>query len=97
MAASDKEYNDFKEQFEAMQIDSSRLRLLKAWLSDHQLTCEQAVGILQLMFGLGDVAIKALAAMHPRLTDPENVQGVLIEDGFQYDDERADARAQLGL
>eukprot|EP00035_Acanthoeca_spectabilis_P022343 m.443200 g.443200 ORF g.443200 m.443200 type:complete len:98 (+) comp18937_c0_seq1:1603-1896(+) len=97
MAASDKELSDFKEQFEAMQIDKSRIRLLKAWLSDHKLTCEQAVGILQLLFGLGDVGIQALVAIRPQIVDPENVEPVLIENGFEYGDEKADAKKALGL
>ena len=66
-----------------------------SWLTDHQLSCEQAVDVLQLLFGLGDVAIQALVAMHPRLTDPENIESVIIPRGFQYDDERADAREAL--
>ena len=67
------------------------------WLSDHKLTCGQAVEVLQLLFGLGDIGIQALVAIHPNITDPENIDSVLIEKGFQYADERKDARAAIGL
>jgi hypothetical protein len=67
------------------------------WLSDHKLTCEQAVGVLKVLLGLGDVQIQALVAIHPCLIDPENTADVLIEQGFQYKDEKQDARAAVGL
>lgn len=94
-AASAKEFDDFKEQFENMQIDSSRIRLLKAWLSDHHLTCKQGVQVLQLLFGLGDIGVRAAVLMKPCIVDPDQIEPVLLRQGFQYDDERDDARVAM--
>lgn len=89
---------DFKSQFVGLSDDRSRLRLLNAWLSDegHNLSCEQAAEVLKLLFGLGDVAIKAAVAMKPHLSDPEHIDPTLLS-AFQYDDEKQDAKEQLGL
>ena len=120
----------------------SRKRLLKAWLSDHHLTCDQgtaplsinlsanfaivhehpvdppplpplplprsppappppslpglaAVEVLQLLFGMGDICVQAAVLIKPRLVDPANIEVVLLAKGFQYDDEREDARQAL--
>ena len=51
--------------------------------------------MLKLLFGLGDTAIQALLIIHPHLTDPENAEGVLIQQGFQYADERENAMAAI--
>lgn len=92
-----KEFIDFKEQFIGMRDDKSRLRLLKAWLSDHTLSCAEAAELLQSLFGLGNIAILAATAIQPQLTDPENMDSVMISKGFQFDDEKEDARIALGL
>eukprot|EP00041_Stephanoeca_diplocostata_P014700 m.276475 g.276475 ORF g.276475 m.276475 type:complete len:102 (-) comp19765_c1_seq2:33-338(-) len=94
-AATDKEFSDFKEQFEGMQVDKSRIRLLRAWLTDHKISCSQGVELLQVLLGLGDVAISAATLMKPELLDPENIEPVLIAQGFKYDDEKEDARKAL--
>eukprot|EP00039_Didymoeca_costata_P030910 m.32069 g.32069 ORF g.32069 m.32069 type:complete len:99 (+) comp8375_c0_seq1:86-382(+) len=94
--ATEKEFTDFVEQFTAMSEDKSRMRLLKAWLTDHKLSCEQAAKVLKELFGLGDVAVKAATLMHPQLTDPNNVTATLLP-AFKFDDEREDAKKALGL
>eukprot|EP00040_Diaphanoeca_grandis_P019824 m.105009 g.105009 ORF g.105009 m.105009 type:complete len:99 (+) comp27611_c0_seq1:127-423(+) len=96
-AADPKEFEDFKQQLTAMQIDKSRLRLLKAWLSDHAVTCTQAVEVLKVLFGLGDVAVQAAVLIHPKLVDPQHIESVLLKDGFQYNDERQEAKEKMGL
>eukprot|EP00729_Bicosta_minor_P018359 gene18359-4667_t len=86
-AVTEKEFGDFRSQFEAMQEDKSRLRLLKAWLSDHKLSCAQAAELLQIMFGVGDIGVQAAILMHPQLTDPDQTEAVLVA-AFKFPEEK---------
>eukprot|EP00051_Salpingoeca_urceolata_P027206 m.480425 g.480425 ORF g.480425 m.480425 type:complete len:100 (+) comp21834_c0_seq1:59-358(+) len=95
--AADHEYADIHEQMQNNREDKSRTRLLKAWLSDHQLTCEQAKGLLSTFFGLGDTKVQAAVLMHSQVTDPQNFVDVVLEQGLQYPEERQDVKQALGL
>ena len=83
-------------QFVALSDDKSRMRLLKAWLTDHKLTCSEAVVLLELMFGVGDIAVQAMALMQPNLTDPDQIAAVVLP-AFKFEDERSDVKTALGL
>ena len=64
---------------------------------EHTLTCVQMAACLKKLFGLGDVAVKAAVLLYPKLTDPAAFESAVLHVAFQFDDERADVKAALGL
>ena len=52
---------------------------------------------LKKLFGLGNVAVKGAVILYPKLTDAAAFEAEVLPHAFQFDDERAEVRAALGL
>eukprot|EP00053_Salpingoeca_punica_P002761 m.39322 g.39322 ORF g.39322 m.39322 type:complete len:98 (-) comp11769_c0_seq2:652-945(-) len=88
---------DFLEMVQNASDDKSRLRLIRSWVGDHSLSCEQAVSMLACFLGLGDTKVQAGALFYPRLTDPQNFESAFLAKAYRYEEERADLRKRLNL
>eukprot|EP00047_Mylnosiga_fluctuans_P014302 m.37280 g.37280 ORF g.37280 m.37280 type:complete len:97 (+) comp5437_c0_seq1:1447-1737(+) len=96
MATDAHAFADFKSMITETRDDKSRLRLLKAWIGDHKVSCAQTGELLATFFGLGDTKVQAAVAAYPQIVDPAGF-AALLQSAFKFEEERTDVRKRLGL
>ena len=83
-----------KREVEAISFTEGKMQVLTSQLDGEQMTSEQASALLELLSFSRD-RVDALVFFHPRITDPENFDGLL--SALKFESDRETVRNQLGL
>ena len=81
-------------EIEGVSFTEGKMQVLTRQLDAEVLTSEQASLLLQL-FSFSRDRVEALVFFHPRMTDPENFDGLL--SALKFESDRETVRNQLGL
>ena len=83
-----------KREIEAVSFTEGKMQVLTSQLDGELITSAQASALLELLSFSRD-RVDALVFFHPRMTDPENFDGLL--SALKFESDRETVRNQLGL
>jgi hypothetical protein len=94
-AITQKDLKNLLEQLSRMQRDKDRVRLVSVAAESFSFTTAQVLELVDAQT-FGDARNQTAILTHPRLTDPENFEKVVLAS-FKFKEDQAEIKESLGL